>query len=215
MPTAGGQLQLHVGEPAFVAARDPRPGFDGPTIFLLDANFDLTANSAAIDAALNSAAPATDFLGRGRVDVANRGFPGLGPADVGAFEYQGSGSGGVPTPGGTGGGAGGSDGGTGGGGGGPVGLFGYSPVTLAQSASTVGTPAPASSIDTTAGYTVSVPTTVPQLGVDATATAGPARRYLQALKEKLGGTQNLGTTTAQAGQMARAWNAFLNSRRRG
>ncbi|MEW4567156.1 S8 family serine peptidase [Tautonia sp. JC769] len=77
-----------IGEPAFAAARDPRPGFDGPTITLLDGNFGLTPSSAAIDAALGQAAPSVDFLGRARVDVPNRGFVNLGPADVGAYEFQ-------------------------------------------------------------------------------------------------------------------------------
>ena len=86
-----------IGDPAFVSARDPRPQFDGPTLFLLDSNFDLTANSLAIDAADPNAAPTTDLLNRGRIDIPNRGFPSTGPADVGAYEFQGSGTG---TPGG-------------------------------------------------------------------------------------------------------------------
>ncbi len=80
-----------VGNPAFVAPRDPRPGGDGPATFFLDANFDLTASSAAIDAANSALAPNLDFLFRGRVRIAGKGFPGTGPADVGAFEYKGSG----------------------------------------------------------------------------------------------------------------------------
>jgi hypothetical protein len=82
------------GNPAFVSPRDPRPGSDGPATFFIDANFDLTLASAAIDAAKNSLAPATDFLSRSRVTVPGRGFPGTGPADVGAFEFPGGG--GVP-----------------------------------------------------------------------------------------------------------------------
>ncbi|WP_152050601.1 S8 family serine peptidase [Tautonia marina] len=78
----------YIGEPAFIAARDPRPGFDGPTVTLLDGNFGLTPSSAAIDAALGQVAPTLDFLGRARVDVPNRGFVNLGPADVGAYEFQ-------------------------------------------------------------------------------------------------------------------------------
>ena len=85
-PDALGNL---TGVPAFVASRDPRPGSDGPAIFFLDANFDLTRNSIAIDAADNSQAPPVDFIYRGRVKIAGRGFPGTGPADIGAFEYKG------------------------------------------------------------------------------------------------------------------------------
>ncbi|WP_169980340.1 S8 family serine peptidase [Tautonia rosea] len=86
-PTAAAAFN-YIGEPAFIAARDPRPGFDGPTVTLLDGNFGLTPSSAAIDAAIGQAAPSADFLGRPRVDVPNRGFPNLGPADVGAYEFQ-------------------------------------------------------------------------------------------------------------------------------
>ncbi|MDR3634850.1 MAG: Ig-like domain-containing protein [Isosphaeraceae bacterium] len=84
-----------LGNPAFVSPIDPRPGSDGPANFFLNADFDLTITSAAIDAGLTApggyAAPTTDFLLRGRVKIAGRGFPGTGPIDVGAFEYQGSG----------------------------------------------------------------------------------------------------------------------------
>jgi hypothetical protein len=79
------------GAPAFVASRDPRPTADGPAEFFIDANFDLTANSAAIDAANPGLAPAVDFLYRSRVRIAGRGFPGTGPADVGAYEFMGTG----------------------------------------------------------------------------------------------------------------------------
>ena len=79
------------GIPAFVSPRDPRPGSDGPAIFFTDANFDLTNKSIAIDAANPSFAPATDFLQRGRVKITGRGFPGTGPADIGAFEFHGAG----------------------------------------------------------------------------------------------------------------------------
>jgi large repetitive protein len=78
------------GNPAFLSPRDPRPNADGPAVFLTDADFDLTFGSAAIDNALNSFAPTTDFLLRGRVN-SGRGFPGHGPADIGAFEFQGTG----------------------------------------------------------------------------------------------------------------------------
>jgi hypothetical protein len=79
-----------VGNPAFVSPRDPRTGLngDGPGIFFSDANFDLTLKSAAIDAANSANAPPVDFLLRGRVRIAGRGFPGTGPADVGAFEFH-------------------------------------------------------------------------------------------------------------------------------
>jgi hypothetical protein len=78
------------GLPAFVFPRDPRPNGDGPGRFFVDANYDLTVKSAAIDAALESVAPSYDFLDRGRVRIPGRGFPGTGPADVGAFEYDGT-----------------------------------------------------------------------------------------------------------------------------
>ena len=83
-------LHNFIGAPAFVAPRDPRPNGDGPGRFFVDADFDLTVKSAAIDSALNSVAPTLDFLYRGRVKIAGRGFPGTGPADIGAFEYDGS-----------------------------------------------------------------------------------------------------------------------------
>ena len=86
------------GTPAFVAPRDPRPTGDGPGIFFNDANFQLTKPSVGIDAANNAAAPTTDALLRGRVRIAGKGFSGTGPADVGAFEY--SGTGGIQTAGG-------------------------------------------------------------------------------------------------------------------
>ncbi len=80
-----------VGDPKFVNTRDPRPAFDGPGFFYTDSNFNLRLGSAAIDNAIASLAPPTDFLGRGRVDIPGQGFAGRGPADLGAFEYQGSG----------------------------------------------------------------------------------------------------------------------------
>jgi hypothetical protein len=80
-----------LGNPAFQFPRDPRPNADGPAVFLTDANFDLQGSSDAIDNALNASAPALDFLYRSRVKIDNRGFPGHGPADVGAFEFQGTG----------------------------------------------------------------------------------------------------------------------------
>jgi hypothetical protein len=78
------------GNPAFVTPRDPRPNGDGPGDFFQEANFDLTAASAAIDAALPSITPASDLLYRGRVRISGRGFPGTGPGDVGAFEFEGT-----------------------------------------------------------------------------------------------------------------------------
>ncbi|MFO0910304.1 MAG: hypothetical protein U0794_18500 [Isosphaeraceae bacterium] len=91
LKTTPDALGNFTGTAGFVSPRDPRPTADGPARFFLDANFDLTSQSAAVDAALNIVAPGLDFLARGRVDIAGRGFPGTGPADVGAFEYKGSG----------------------------------------------------------------------------------------------------------------------------
>ena len=77
--------------PAFVAARRSAPRCRRPGEFFQDANFDLTANSAAIDAALPSIArPSTSSTAHGS-GFAGRGFPGTGPADVGAFEFNGTG----------------------------------------------------------------------------------------------------------------------------
>ena len=151
-----------IGDPAFIAPRDPRPGFDGPTVFLLDANFNIGGASAAIDAALDAAAPDTDALGRGRVDVANRNFPGLGPADIGAFEFQGTsatnpgGGGGFELPG-------------GGGGITDPGLFG-----IGSAAQTAAEPAEPS-------YTVTIGTDPASL----TTTAGQTRRDRDALRNLL------------------------------
>jgi len=81
-----------VGNPSFVFPIDPRPGSDGPGTFFLDADFQLTAASAAIDNAWEATAITTDFLGNSQV---NSGFgfklPGYGPRDIGAFEYNGTG----------------------------------------------------------------------------------------------------------------------------
>jgi large repetitive protein len=87
IPDANGNF---VGTPAFVAPRDPRPTVDGPAVFFLDGDFDLTVNSNAIDRANETFAPVTDILYRGRVNF-GRGFPGTGPADVGAYEFDGTG----------------------------------------------------------------------------------------------------------------------------
>ena len=94
LPTLGpvpGDFGNFTGNPAFVAPRDPRPGAGGPAGFFLDANFDLTADSAAIDAAIEGFLPSYDLLYRSRVDIPGRGFTGTGPGDVGAFEFQGVG----------------------------------------------------------------------------------------------------------------------------
>ena len=85
-------LGNYAGDPAFVSPRDPRPGGDGPAAFFIDANFNLTVNSAAIDGGNDAVAPGRDFLGRTRVDIPGKGFAGAGPkSDVGAFEFQGTG----------------------------------------------------------------------------------------------------------------------------
>src|SRR5262249_15136659 len=82
-----------VGKPAFVSPRDPRPGSDGPADLFIDANFDLTTQSAAIDNAREATAIPTDLLGRSQVKTPNHGFglPGYGPRDVGAYEFNGTG----------------------------------------------------------------------------------------------------------------------------
>lgn len=79
------------GNPAFVNPRDPRPSpqGQGPNVFVLDANFDLTSNSSAIDNGLQSVAPVVDLRYRSRTDIANRGLPNRGPTDIGAFEHRG------------------------------------------------------------------------------------------------------------------------------
>ncbi len=91
-----------VGEPAFVAPRDPRPapGGDGPGAFFLEADFDLSSKSAVIDKAVTGTTPfvvsptPTDILGRGRVSSGKQWntivFGTTGPADVGAYEFNGT-----------------------------------------------------------------------------------------------------------------------------
>ncbi len=81
------------GNPSLVSPRDPRPGSDGPATFILDADFQITAASAAIDNAWQSSAITTDLLGNSQVKIPGGGFglPGYGPRDVGAFEFQGTG----------------------------------------------------------------------------------------------------------------------------
>ena len=78
------------GDPAFVFPIDPRPAADGPLKFFTDANYDIRKTSVGIDAALNSDAPTLDFLYRSRVTIPGKGYPGTGPADIGAFEYNGT-----------------------------------------------------------------------------------------------------------------------------
>ncbi len=78
------------GDPAFVFPVDPRPNADGPLRFFIDGNYNIRIQSAAIDAADNAAAPLLDFLYRTRVTIPGRGYPGTGPADMGAFEYNGA-----------------------------------------------------------------------------------------------------------------------------
>ena len=71
---------------------DPRPGSDGPANFYIDADFELTSISAAIDNAWKPRAITTDFLGNSQVKITGAGFglPGYGPRDVGAFEFEGT-----------------------------------------------------------------------------------------------------------------------------
>jgi hypothetical protein len=88
LTTTPDALGDYTGNPAFISPSDPRPGADGPGKFFVNANFDLNTRSVAIDAANNSVAPPLDLLNRTRIKIAGRGFPGTGPADVGAFEYH-------------------------------------------------------------------------------------------------------------------------------
>ena len=60
-------------------------------------NFDLAAGSPGVDAGTSSAAPATDRLGRGRVDDPGAPNNGVGYHDLGAHERNGTG-GGTPAP---------------------------------------------------------------------------------------------------------------------
>ncbi len=81
-----------VGNPAFVFPIDPRPGSDGPANFFIDADFQLTSVSAAIDNAWEATAIPTDFLGNSQVYInGGLGLPGYGPRDIGAFEFDGTG----------------------------------------------------------------------------------------------------------------------------
>ena len=63
-----------VGNPAFVFPIDPRPGSDGPANFFLDADFQLTSASAAIDNAWEATAVTTDLLGNSQVKINGGGF---------------------------------------------------------------------------------------------------------------------------------------------
>ena len=53
---AQANLGNFVGNPAFVFPIDPRPGSDGPANFYIDADFELTSISAAIDNAWEATA---------------------------------------------------------------------------------------------------------------------------------------------------------------
>jgi large repetitive protein len=89
---AGSNLGNFVGNPAFAFPIDPRPGSDGPANFYIDADFELTAVSAAIDNAWEATAIPTDFLGNSQVEVnGGLGITGNGPRDIGAFEFNGVG----------------------------------------------------------------------------------------------------------------------------
>ncbi|MGP0068750.1 MAG: DUF1565 domain-containing protein, partial [Isosphaeraceae bacterium] len=84
-----------VGNPAFVYPVDARPGSAGPADLFVDGDFQLTAQSAAIDNAWEPTAIPTDILGNSQVKIGNDGFglANFGPRDVGAFEYNGIGTG--------------------------------------------------------------------------------------------------------------------------
>ena len=75
--------------PYFNQAEDPRPNADTPAVFFTYSNFDLTNKSSAINAADNALAPSSDFLYRTALAIAGHGFPGTGPASIGAFYYGG------------------------------------------------------------------------------------------------------------------------------
>ncbi len=93
------------GTPAFVSPIDPRPDASGPGNFFLGADFDIKLNSAAVDEALEADAPTLDFRYASRVAIPGRGRAGTGPADIGAFEYNGVGGVGTGTVGNTSGGS--------------------------------------------------------------------------------------------------------------
>ncbi len=85
-----------VGNPNFVFPVDARPGSDGPANFFLDADFQVTSASAAIDNAWEPTAITTDLLGNSQVKISGGGFgfANYGPRDIGAFEFNGTG--GIP-----------------------------------------------------------------------------------------------------------------------
>ena len=89
VPDANGNF---LADPAFVAARDPRPNGDTAPTFFVYGNYDLTSRSPAINAGLQAVAPATDILYRQPVAIAGKGFNGSGPASIGAFYYMGTGT---------------------------------------------------------------------------------------------------------------------------
>ena len=66
---AQGNQGNFVGNPAFVFPIDPRPGSDGPANFYIDADFELTSVSAAIDNAWEARPSPTDFLGNSQVYI--------------------------------------------------------------------------------------------------------------------------------------------------
>ena len=81
-----------IGNPFFAQAEDARPNGDTPAVFFSYSNFDLTSRSAAINAANEPVAPATDFLYRSPVPIAGHGSAFTGPASIGAFYYLGTGT---------------------------------------------------------------------------------------------------------------------------
>ena len=88
-----------LANPYFAQPEDPRPNADTPAVFFNYSNFDLTSRSVAINAANNGLAPASDILYRTPVTIAGHGFPGTGPASIGAYYYGGKtgASGGIGT----------------------------------------------------------------------------------------------------------------------
>ena len=92
LTTSPDVLNNLIGNPFFVQPEDPRPNGDSPAVFLNYSNFDLTSRSVAINAGNNAStvAPSSDFLYRTPVAVAGHGFPGTGPASIGAFYFNGA-----------------------------------------------------------------------------------------------------------------------------
>ncbi len=89
-------LGNYTGDPAFVAPLDPRPDGQGLGNFFQGANYNIAANSAAIDDGTSQAVTKldgtldTDFLYRGRVNIPNVGFNAASLVDVGAYEFNGT-----------------------------------------------------------------------------------------------------------------------------